>query len=101
MGRETYVLRDGVLVLKRLAVARAAPAPMIRPDGMDAVRCMADGRRYDSRSAYQAAVRRAGCEIVGDDAGGFGRAPDCAPGDIAPDIANDIKRTLAELSRGS
>jgi hypothetical protein len=97
MGRETYVLRGGRLVPKRLAVVPTEPAPMIRPDGMDALRCMADGRSYDSKSAYQAAVRRAGCEIVGDDRGGFGRPPGYAPGDIA----QDIKRTLAELSRGS
>ena len=97
MARETYVLRGGELVPKRLAITPAPPAPMIRPDGMDAVRCMADGRRYDSRSAYAAAVRRAGCEIVGDDRTGFGKAPGYQPGDIA----TDIKRTLAELSRGS
>src|SRR5258708_4082330 len=42
-------------------------APSIRPDGMDAMRSMADGKMYDGRSAYYASVRRAGCEIVGDD----------------------------------
>lgn len=43
------------------------PCPAIRPDGMSAVKSMADGRVYDSRSAYYKSVRRAGCEIVGFD----------------------------------
>jgi hypothetical protein len=69
-----------------------APAPAIRPDGMDALRSMADGRLYDSRSAYDASVKRAGCEIVGDDRSGF-RGP--AP---APDtLGADIRRALEQL----
>jgi hypothetical protein len=74
---------------------QASDAPFIRPDGMDALRSLADGRTYDSRSAYYASVRRAGCEIVGDDRGGFSKPPGYQPGDLA----SDIKRTIAELSR--
>lgn len=74
---------------------QASDAPFVRTDGMDAVQSMADGRTYDSKSAYYASVRRAGCEIVGDDRSGFGRPP----GYQAGDVASDIKRTIAELSR--
>jgi hypothetical protein len=73
--------------------AAANPAPMIRPDNMAPIRSMADGRVYDGRSAYYASVRRAGCEIVGDDRSGFGRAgrPHQKP------IGADIKRAIEEL----
>ena len=69
----------------------ANPAPAIRPDGMDPLRSMADGRLYDSRSAYDASVRRAGCEIVGDDRSGFRASP-------RPDaLGADIKRAIEQL----
>lgn len=71
-------------------------APSIRPDGMDAVRSMADGKMYDGRSAYYASVRRAGCEIVGDDRSGFGR-PKSVEQLLPSNIPGDIKRAMAEL----
>ena len=42
-------------------------APSIRADGMEAIVNHADGRTYDSKSAYYGAVKAAGCEIVGND----------------------------------
>ena len=41
-------------------------APAIRPDGMGAVWCPADGQTYDSKSAYYGAVKASGGEIMGD-----------------------------------
>ena len=96
MARTTYVLRGGELVDKRQAAPlhSGAAAPMIRTDGMDAMRSMADGRLYDSRSAYYASVRAAGCEIVGDERAPFERRPGFDAGPVAP----DIRRALQELS---
>ena len=102
MSRARFVLRDGALVERHqaaphpLAGQRLGLAPFIRTDGMDPIRSMADGRTYDSRSAYYASVRSAGCEIVGDDAAGFGRPP----GYEAGDLAGDIKQTIHELTHG-
>jgi hypothetical protein len=65
MARETYVWREGLGVIPK---SEAEPLPWVtgvRPDGMDAIECPADGRTYDSRSAYYGAVKRAGCEILG------------------------------------
>ena len=54
MSRTTYVLRAGELIDKREAppLHAGAPAPMVRSDVMAPLRSMADGRIYDSRSAY-------------------------------------------------
>jgi hypothetical protein len=75
---------------------RADPAPFVIADGMAPIRSMADGRVYDSWSGYKASVRRAGCEIIGDDTSGFRGKP----GYQAGNVEADIKRTISELSRG-
>lgn len=95
MGRRTYVLRDGELIAKSEAgpLYGARAAPMVRPDGMEPVRSMADGRVYDSRSRYYASVRALGCEIVGDDRGAFGRRAELRP----EGVGQDIHRTIQEL----
>lgn len=69
-----------------------ANAPNIRPDGMDPIRNHADGQVHDSKSAYYKAVRRAGCEIVGDDPMGRTPAPEFKP----QGVRDDIRRALAE-----
>lgn len=71
-------------------------APMLVRDGMDAVRSMADGKIYDSKSAYYGSVRRAGCEIVGDDIAGFGPRPEYRP----QGVGQDIKRSIEMLKSG-
>lgn len=91
-----FVLRDGVLTPKHLAarppVARSAlPCPAIRSDGMSTIRSMADGRLYDSRSAYERSVREAGCEIVGDDMGASS-TPTYTPGNVERDVAEAIQQ---------
>ena len=72
--------------------AQASDAPYIRTDGMDPVRSMVSGKTHDSKSAYYAEVRRAGCEIVGNDIGGFGPKPEWK----LPDVAPDLKRVLEQ-----
>ena len=99
MARATYVLRDGQLVDKRFATPlhRAeGSGPNIRTDGMDAIVSMADGQTYDSKSAYYASVRRAGCEIVGDDRSGFGRPPEAR----SENVGRDIKTAIEQLRAG-
>lgn len=55
---------------------------------------MADGTTYDGKSAYYASVRRAGCEIVGDDFSPW----DVGPREIEPvGIEEDISRAIDEL----
>lgn len=78
--------------------SHAVAAPYIRTDGMEATWNPANGRTYDSRSAYYAAVRDAGCHIVGDDA----TIPE-APGEFeAPGgVEQDIKDTIEQLSAGT
>ena len=94
MTRTTYVLRGGELVDKRLAAPLhpADAAPMIRADGMAPLRSMADGRTYDSRSAYYASVRAAGCEIVADERAPFERRRAFDPGRPAADIKIAIEQ---------
>lgn len=68
MARETYVLRNGELVPKHLAAPReGGSSPYVISDGMDPIRSQADGRMYDSKSAYARAVKAAGAEIIGSD----------------------------------
>jgi hypothetical protein len=80
------------------AESRRSPlaAPAVRADGMAPIRSMADGKMYDSRSRYHASVRRAGCEIVGDDRAGFGR-PRTTEALIPPNIGADLRRAIEEL----
>lgn len=101
MSREAYIWRNGQLWLKgtepeRIAAPRSdLAAPSIRPDGMGAIRSMADGQVYDGRSAYYDSVKRAGCEIVGDDKSAF----DVGPREYKPEgVGQDIKRVIEELS---
>lgn len=96
-----YVIRDGELIERhkapRLPVARSSlPAPYIRTDGMDALRNPANGLLYDSRSAYEQAVKDAGCEIVGDDPS-FSE-PKPREYEPAPGLERDIKDAIDQLS---
>ncbi len=40
---------------------------MVIRDTMDLTLNMADGKQYDSKRAYERAVTRAGCDIIGND----------------------------------
>lgn len=74
---------------------QASEAPFVRADGMEAVQSMVDGRTYDSKSAYYASVRRAGCEIVGDDRAGYGPRPEYRPQGVGRSIKEAIERLAA------
>ena len=59
-----YVWSEGAWVLPD-AVQTAARSLAIQSDFAEPMLCHADGRMHSSRSTYDAAVRAAGCEIVG------------------------------------
>lgn len=105
MTRQTYVWREGELWVKgtepgyhRHKNRSHLSAPYVRTDGMDAIRSMADGKVYDSKSAYYDSVRRSGCEIVGDDRGFYEGAMTVKEPPPVPGLAQDIKAAIEELS---
>lgn len=71
-----------------------AAAPFVRVDGMATTWNPADGRTYDSRSAYERAVKAAGCEIVGNDRA---FAEPTRPQHRMTDLRPSIRRALEGL----
>lgn len=67
--------------------------PYVITDTMDATMNHADGRQYDSKRAYERAVRDAGCEIVGNERIAASEVPMDDPGP-------DLQRAYEELSYG-
>jgi hypothetical protein len=69
------------------------PSPMhIRDDlGTKGVLNHADGRMYDSYSAYKASVKRHGCEIMGD------TKPQSFKPKRSEKAGHDIKRAIEQL----
>jgi hypothetical protein len=63
-------------------------------DTMDHTLNHADGRRYDSKRAYEKAVRAAGCEIVGNE----NLSAHIKPYEAPRDVKDDLHRAIAELS---
>ncbi len=96
MARTTYVLREGALIDKREAppLHAGGAAPNVISDAMAPIRSHADGRMYDSKSAYRADLRARGYVEVGNERAAFDRRPTFDPGPVAP----DIKRAIQELS---
>ncbi len=83
MGRAVYVLIDGELVTKAIegviteryskltAGKKSNPyagyGRDTLPGGVNGMLSHADGKRYDSKSQYERAVRAKGCRVVGND----------------------------------
>jgi hypothetical protein len=97
MARTTYVLRDGQLIERHLAppLHEAQAAPYIRTDGMDPIRSMVSGRMHDSKSAYYAEVKRAGCEIAGNERASFDKRPEYRPQGVGADISRAMDQLRA------
>lgn len=78
------------------------PSPAIRPDGMRAIKSMADGRTYESKSAYYKSVSRSGCEVVGFDKDWEGHIkapqPFGSPKAHEADLVADVKKSF-EIER--
>jgi len=85
MARQTYVMHNGELLLKA-EDGVLTDAYLSLPhdnqsifhgfgrdqlgDGVKGIMNHADGKRYDSKSQYERAVRATGCRIVGNDYNG-------------------------------
>lgn len=79
--REIYVLRDGKLILKSkdgvltkeyssYQPKTTKVGPVFKddlPGGVNGMLSHADGKRYDSKSRYEQALKAKGCRIVGND----------------------------------
>jgi hypothetical protein len=79
-------------------VGRHVPAPRVHiiGDHMDATKHMADGRTYDSKSAFRAATRAAGCVELGNDAPVGAPPPDVN----RAELRNDIRTAFEQLEQG-
>lgn len=94
MSRGVWVIRDGELIERHLASPlnrRFGEGPMVISDCMDRTLNHADGRYYDSKRAFEKGVRRAGCEIIGNEK---------PPSVVAPqmdDPVNDIKAAIEQV----
>jgi hypothetical protein len=61
-----YVWFEGAWVpLDAFPPRVAMSGPAIHPDFAEPLMCHADGKMHGSRSTYDAAVRAAGCEVIG------------------------------------
>lgn len=81
MSRETYVFRNGEMILKAkdgvltdeyIATTNRVDSGFYiigdgLPGGVNGMINHADGKRYDSKSQYEKAVRAKGCRIIGND----------------------------------
>lgn len=96
--RERYVYRNGELV-NVLDLEYEEPkrsplgAPMIISDNMSPIRSMADGKMYDSKSAYERGVRATGCRVVGNDRLDSSKTE-------RPRVGHDIKLAIDQLKAG-
>ena len=93
----TFVYRNGELVEKDgaapfLPINNFGRAFSYIADGMEPLRHMANGKMYDSKSAFEKATRAAGCRTVGND---FPKTPRKVI--KPPRAAPDLKRAIDEL----
>jgi hypothetical protein len=70
--------------------SRAPAGSYVISDSLDDVMNHADGQRYSSKRAYERAVRRAGCEIVGNEK--FPEPRRAEPTGIAQDLVQAIRQ---------
>lgn len=94
MSRGVWVIRDNELIPKHLAPPlnrKFAEGPMVIGDCMDRTLNPADGRQYDSKRAYYKAVRAAGCEIIGNEAGTASSRPQMH------DPVDEIKAAIEQI----
>ncbi len=71
--------------------------PFIRSDGMDPLVSHADGQIYDSRSAYDSALKAKGCHVIeaGEQTGGAPILTDEVGG-----LEQDIKDAIEKVEAG-
>lgn len=92
MSRQTYVYRDGKMVLKsEAAPLHSGPAFHYISDHMDALPHPCDGKIYDSKSQFRKVTRANGCFEVGNEKIPPRRAPE------RPRAAPFIKQAIDQL----
>jgi hypothetical protein len=98
----TYVFRDGRCIEKQYAedLDSDCAAPHVIRDQMDALRHMADGKMYDSKSAFRKATKAAGCVEVGDQPN-YGRNRRDPPKLDKRERVEAIKKTIYDLKNGN
>lgn len=110
MSRITYVFRNNTWVTKSIDGAitdeYAQLSPTIHshgiitdnlPGGVNGMRNHADGKRYDSRSKYEQAVRSKGCRVVGNDWNNkpaFSRPPVKGDFNVKPALKDAVHKVL-------
>lgn len=90
--RQVFVWRDGEWVERHLARPRHAPSvgPSVISDNLDGLLNPADGKRYDSKSAYFRTMRAHGCEV--DDRRYDPKVPEYRPTGLSDDIRRAMDR---------
>jgi hypothetical protein len=98
MPRQTFYwnpLREEWTAYKPLPASNTA-VHVIRdalPGGLDGMVSHADGERYTSKRAYERGVRRAGCEVVGNERTDHIKPP---PLHAPREVGMDIKRAYEQ-----
>ena len=97
----TYVIRNGKLIEKHLAepLHYGSDAPQVISDTMDLTRHMANNRYYDSKKAFRAATKAAGCIEYGNETSTLLKPRQSIPLDPAK-RRDDIRRTIYDLRNG-
>ena len=91
-----FVIRDGELVPKHLAQPlQTSNGPFVISDHMEPTRHMATGATLDSKSAFRAHTRSAGCVEVGTDPAITREQPRPEPSGVH----EDVQRAIAQLRR--
>lgn len=100
----TYVWREIDGKMELVDKATAAPlhcsedATQVIRDGMDSTRHMATGRMFDSKRAFRAETKAAGCIEVGDQAN-YGRRREVPKLDKRQRVEH-IKHTIHQMRHG-
>lgn len=98
MIRDTFVMRDGKVVPKRLArplVRKDRDGPAVIGDAMPATKHMGTGRIHDSKAKFRADTRAMGCDEVGTDKSIMRERPRYEP--RMSEIVQDIKKSMEQL----
>lgn len=94
--RETWVFRNGELILKSQAQALEVKrnGPMVISDAMDEMWSPVDGKRYTSKSKYRAEIRARGLTEVGNERQRDTRTP------FAGSARDDVARAVEMVKSG-
>lgn len=92
--REHYDRKSGQWVQgPRVRRYAAGNGPTVISDSLPDLMNHADGQRYDSKRAFERAVRNAGCEIVGNEQQRVPERVSYSNGEVG----RDVKRAIEQL----